>query len=156
MGATVPAVAEAVTQRGAQVVGVATVEGSLTATDGFDPAALAEAWSAHGDKALSALAGDDDGLDPAGVLWGTPADVVFAGSKMGIVHHGVAEQLECKALVPSGRLAFTSKALAVCRREGIAAVPDFVALTGSAIAAWSSPTPAMTRSGPRSPTPSPR
>jgi glutamate dehydrogenase/leucine dehydrogenase len=137
MGATVPAVAEAVTRRGARVVGLATVEGSLTAADGFDPAALAEAWSAHGDKALSALAGDS--LDPAGALWGSPADVVFAGSKMGVVHHGVAEQLECKALVPCGRLAYTSKALAVCRRSGIAAIPDFVALAGSTIASWSAP-----------------
>ena len=138
-GATVPAVAEAVTQRGGRVVGLATLEGSLTAAGGFDPAALAEAWSAHGDKALSALAGDDDGLDPAGALWGTPADVVFAGSKMGVVHHGVTEGLQCRALVPSGRLAFTSKALALCRRGGITAVPDFVALSGSTIAAWSTP-----------------
>ncbi len=147
-----PVLAEAVSQRGGRVVGLATAEGSLANANGFDPAALAEAWAEHGDKALSALAGNDDGpgkpgspatsgdgLAEPGALWGIAADVVFAGSRMGIVHHGVAEQLECKALVPSGRLAFTSKALAVCRREGIAAVPDFVALTGSAIAAWSSP-----------------
>ena len=57
---------------------------------------------------------------------------------MGIVDHGVAETLECRALVPSGCLAYTSKALAVCRRRGIAAVPDFVALAGSSVAAWSS------------------
>ena len=57
---------------------------------------------------------------------------------MGIVNHGVAEGLDCRALVPSGRLAYTSKALAVCRRSGIAAVPDFVALAGSTVAAWSS------------------
>ena len=58
---------------------------------------------------------------------------------MGIVNHGVAEGLKCRALVPSGRLAYTSKALAVCRRTGIAAVPDFVALAGATVAAWSSP-----------------
>jgi len=58
---------------------------------------------------------------------------------MGVVHHGVAEQLECRALVPCGRLAFTSKALAVCRRSGIAAIPDFLALAGSTIASWSAP-----------------
>ena len=136
--ATGPALAEAVSQRGGRVVGLATAEGSLAADGGFDPAALGEAWSEHGDKALSALAGEDDGLAEPGALWGIAADVVFAGSKMGIVHHGVAEQLKCKALVPCGRLAYTSKALAVCRRSGIAAVPDFVALAGSTIASWSS------------------
>ena len=39
------------------------------------------------------------------------------------------------------RLAFTSKALAVCRRNGVAAVPDFVALAGSSMAAWSTNVP---------------
>ena len=67
------------------------------------------------------------------------ADVVFAGSRMGVVDHGVAEGLGCRALVPIGRLAYTAKALAVCRRHGVAAVPDFVALAGSTVAAWSSP-----------------
>ena len=134
-----PALAEAVSQRGGRVVGLATAEGSLAAGDGFDPASLAEAWAEHGDRALSALAGNGDGLGKPDALWGIGADVVFAGSRMGIVNHGVVEGLECRALVPSGRLAYTSKALAVCRRRGVAAVPDFVALAGSAVAAWSSP-----------------
>ena len=138
LSATGAALATEVAARDGRVVAVSSAEGTLTASGGLDAAALAEAWTDHGDKALSALAGNDDGLDPAATLWGAAADVVFAGSKMGVVHHGVAEQLECRALVPSGRLAFTSKALAVCRRRGIAAVPDFVALTGSTIAAWSS------------------
>ena len=133
-----PALATAVVQRGGRIVGLSTAEGSLASAEGFDPGALAEAWSAHGDKALSTLAGDGGGLGAPGALWGIDADVVFAGSKMGIVNHGVAEGVECRALVPSGRLAYTSKALAVCRRRGIAAVPDFVALAGSTIAAWSS------------------
>ena len=134
-----PALAEAVSQRGGRVVGLATAEGSLAADDGFDPASLAEAWAEHGDRALSALAGNGAGLGKPDALWGIGADVVFAGSRMGIVNHGVVEGLECRALVPSGRLAYTSKALAVCRRTGIAAVPDFVALTGSTVAAWNSP-----------------
>ena len=121
------------------MVGVSTAQGSLAAPGGFDPAALAEAWSAHGDKLLDALAAADHGLGMPDALWGVEADVVFAGSRMGIVHHGVAEGLRCRALVPSGRLAFTSKALAVCRRSGIAALPDFISLAGATIAAWSSP-----------------
>ena len=137
--ATGPALADAVSQRGGRVVGLATAEGSLANADGFDPASLAEAWAEHGAKALSALAGSDDGLDQPGALWSIGADVVFAGSRMGVVNHGVAEGLECQALVPSGRLAYTAKALAVCRKKDIAAMPDFVALAGSTIAAWSDP-----------------
>lgn len=66
-------------------------------------------------------------------------DVVFAGSKMGAVNHGAAESLQARLLVPCGRLPFTAKALAVCRRRGIPALPDFVTLAGSTIAAWSDP-----------------
>lgn len=68
-----------------------------------------------------------------------PVDIVFAGSKMGAVNHGSAESLQARLLVPSGKLPFTAKALAVCRRRGIGALPDFVTLAGSTIAAWSDP-----------------
>lgn len=68
-----------------------------------------------------------------------PVDVVFAGSKMGAVNHSAAETLQARLLVPCGRLPFTAKALAVCRRRGIPALPDFVTLAGSTIAAWSDP-----------------
>ena len=112
LSATGAALASEVAARGGRVVAVSSAEGALAAPHGFDPTALSEAWQAHGDKALSAMAGRDDGLDRAEALWGEPADVVFAGSKMGVVHHGVAEGLGCRALVPGGRLAYTSKALA--------------------------------------------
>ena len=133
------ALASEVIARGGRVVAVSSAQGCLSGSGGLDAAALAQAWDDHGDKALTALAGGDGTLDEPGALWATGADVVFAGSRMGVVHHGVAEVLECRALVPCGRLAYTSKALAVCRREGIAAVPDFVAMAGSTVAAWSSP-----------------
>lgn len=68
-----------------------------------------------------------------------PVDIVFAGSKMGAVNHGSAESLQARLLVPCGRLPFTAKALAVCRHRGIGALPDFVTLAGSTIAAWSDP-----------------
>lgn len=68
-----------------------------------------------------------------------PVDIVFAGSKMGAVNHSSAESLQARLLVPCGRLPFTAKALAVCRRRGIVALPDFVTLAGSTIAAWSDP-----------------
>ncbi len=124
--------------RGGRVVAVSTSEGCLASPEGLDPAELAGAWSAHGERALGALAGSDKSLTEAGTLWSQAADIVFAGSKMGIVNHATAAELQCRALVPCGRLPFTSKALAVCRRRGIAAVADFVALAGSTVSAWSS------------------
>ncbi|MXZ51766.1 MAG: hypothetical protein F4Z34_01080 [Acidimicrobiaceae bacterium] len=137
LSATGAALASEVAARGGRVVAVSSAQGCLSGSSGLDAAAMAQAWDDHGDEALSALAGSDDDLDEPAALWDKGADVVFAGSRMGVVHHGVAEGLECRALVPCGRLAYTSKALAVCRRKGIAAIPDFVALAGSTLAAWS-------------------
>ncbi len=139
LSATGAALASEVAIRGGRIVAVSSAEGCLSGSNALDATALAQAWTEHGDRALSALAGSDDGLGEPGELWSIPSDVVFAGSRMGVVNHGVAESFECRSLVPSGRLAYTSKALAVCRRQGIAAIPDFVALAGSTIAAWSSP-----------------
>lgn len=65
------------------------------------------------------------------------ADLVFVGSKMGVVDHHAAENLTGSiAVVPCGRLPITAKALAVLRRAEVAAPADFVALAGSTIAAW--------------------
>jgi len=67
------------------------------------------------------------------------AEVVFVGSKMGVVDHHAAEEFtSAAAVVPCGRLPLTAKALAVLRRANVAAPADFVALAGSTIAAWGS------------------
>ena len=139
----------AVAGRGGRVVGLSSGTASVTVPSGgtaggIDPAAAAEVWNDHGDGALDALAAEV-GLDagPAWKLWQHPVEVVFAGSKMGAVKHPAVESLveggRCMALVPCGRLAFTAKSLAVCRQNNIAAVPDFVSVCGSTIAAWSDP-----------------
>ena len=139
------ALARAVTERGGRLVAVSDASATLVAGDsGLDAEALAQACVEHGSGALAAL-GSDLGLEaqPSDAVWRQPAGVVFAGSKMGAVNHLGAEAIcetgECVALVPCGRLAFTAKALAVFRRNDVAAIADFVALCGATIAAWSDP-----------------
>ncbi len=132
-GANGPALAAAATDRGATVIAVSTPAGTITNAAGFDPAALAEAWGAHG----ADLVGELGEADAAGAVFGTGADVVFAGSKIGVVDHVVAAQLtDAAAVVPCGRLPLTAKAFATLRRAGVAAPADFVALAGSTLALW--------------------
>jgi hypothetical protein len=70
-------------------------------------------------------------------VFGSGAGVIFAGSKTGIVDHKVAGDLaESAALIASGRLAMTARALAVLRASDVAAPGDFVSLAGGTIAAW--------------------
>lgn len=108
------------------------LDGRTAAIEGAGPCgpALAEAVAERGATVVAA----------SPETWAeAPVDVVFAGSKMGAVNHGAAESLQARLLVPCGRLPFTAKALAVCRDRGVLALPDFVTLAGSTIAAWSDP-----------------
>lgn len=107
------------------------IEGS-----GGNVADLVALASARGAKIIVGPTDDGKPADIASVV-GSEADVVFVGSKMGVVDHVVAESLAgVEAVVPWGRLPLTAKALAVLRRSGVAAPADFVALAGSSIALW--------------------
>lgn len=129
-----PALAAAVTERGGRVAAISTQAGTAASAAGFDPTGLAESWEAHGAELVSELSEPGDSRS----VFSVEADVVFAGSKMGVVDHGVAEQLKgCAAVVACGRLPATAKALAVLRRAGVPVLADFVALAGATIAAWS-------------------
>jgi len=80
------------------------------------------------------------GIESDADALGSGADIVFVGSKMGVVNHGVAAKLTgAAAVVPCGRVPITAKALAVLRRAGVAVTADFVALAGSTIALWGDP-----------------
>ena len=73
-------------------------------------------------------------------VFASGADVLFAGSKMGAINHDTAGKLDTTAaVVPIGRLPFTARALAMFRRNGVAALPDFVTLAGSSLALWGEP-----------------
>ena len=60
----------------------------------------------------------------------TKADLLFCGSTMGLIDHEVADRLAVAAVVPTGPLPITTRAVAHCRRRGIAALPDFVTTVG--------------------------
>ena len=126
-------IADGVVGRGARVTAISTATGTVTNPDGFAVADLTEAVATHGADCVSELG--EVGHPKA--VFGSGADVVFAGSKTGIVDHVIAEQLSgCAAVVAAGRLHLTARGLAVLRRAGVAAPADFVSLAGSTLAAW--------------------
>lgn len=131
-----PALAAAVIERGATVTAIATNAGTVRLSTGFDAQTLADVWAAKGTglvNELGVVGGTND-------VFAAAADVFFVGSKMGVVNHEVAAELSgAVAVVPCGRLPITARALAVLRRNGVAAPADFVALGGSALALWGDP-----------------
>ncbi len=126
-------IADGAIGRGARVTAISTATGTVTNPDGFKLAELTDAFAAHGADCVNEL-GE---VGHAKAIFGSGAEVVFAGSKTGIVDHVVADQLaECAAVVGAGRLHLTARGLAVLRKAGVAAPADFVSLAGSTLAAW--------------------
>ena len=127
------ALAAAVIERGGTVSSVATTTGTVTDPAGFSAETLAEGWTANGADMVNELG---EVAHPMSIF-GSGAEVWFVGSKMGVVDHEVAAQIgEASAVVASGRLPLTARALAVLRRAGVAVPADFVSLAGSTLALW--------------------
>ncbi|MEM8708115.1 MAG: hypothetical protein AAGE98_16750 [Actinomycetota bacterium] len=127
-------IADGAIGRGARVTAISTATGAVTNDAGFQLAELNEAFEAHGADCVNELG--DPGHPMS--IFGSGAEVVFAGSKVGVVDHKVAEQLgeTAAAVVASGRLHLTARGLAVLRKAGVAAPADFVALAGASLATW--------------------
>jgi Glutamate/Leucine/Phenylalanine/Valine dehydrogenase len=110
---------------GATVVGVSTAKGSVRNANGFSAEELAQGAALVGESA-----------DPAFKVLGVDCDVLFVGSKTGAIDDKGAPFITAKAVVPTGALPVTAKALAALRRAGVAVYPDFVTLAGPVLAAW--------------------
>ena len=122
-----PDLAAELTARDARIVALSTAEGTATDPAGLDAEGLAEAWAEHGAALPGQLPGSS--TDPMAVF-GVETDVVVAGSKTGVIDHQVAAGVAARAVVPSGPIPVTAKALAVLRRAGVVVVPDFVSTAG--------------------------
>ena len=61
------------------------------------------------------------------------ADLLFVGFKVGAINHEAADRLRTRAVVPTGPLPLTTRAIAHCRRNGVLALPDFVTTAGPLI-----------------------
>ena len=61
------------------------------------------------------------------------ADILFCGSKIGAIDHETAETLSFSVIVPTAALPITTRAVAVCKRRNIIALPDFITTAGPLI-----------------------
>ena len=61
------------------------------------------------------------------------ADILFCGSKIGAIDHETAETLSFSLIVPTVALPVTTRAVAVCKRRNIVALPDFITTAGPLI-----------------------
>ncbi len=61
------------------------------------------------------------------------ADLLFCGSKVGAIDHEIANGLSFSVVIPTAPLPLTTRAIAVCKRNDILALPDFVTTSGPLI-----------------------
>ncbi len=127
------ALVDAITERGGRIIAVADTKGSVRSNAGYSAAVIKESLASAGDDVIADLG---EAAEP-GAVFQAGADVVFAGSKMGVIDHTVAAGLtDCSAVIAWGRIPLTSRGLAVLRRAGVAVPADFVTLAGSTLALW--------------------
>lgn len=126
-----PAVARAASERGAIVTAISTADGAAVDDAGFDIAALDEAWTTHGAAMVGEVA---DEVLAGNRLLGADVDVLFAGSKMGLVNHNGAPFVKAGLLVPTGPIPYTTKGALVLEAQGTTVLPDSVAAAGGMFA----------------------
>jgi hypothetical protein len=68
----------------------------------------------------------------------TAADLLFCGSKTGLIDHQGAATLPHRFVVPIGPVPITARGLAVAHRGGVVVLPDFVTTAGPLLG-WVSP-----------------
>jgi hypothetical protein len=124
------AFARVATGHGARVVAVAGATGPVTDPTGIDPDTLAAALDDPAGDVFASLASGE----AAGIADVTAAgvDILAVGSKMSAVNHTDATAISAGVLVPTGWVPVTTRALAVLTRQGVAVIPDFIALAGAA------------------------
>lgn len=126
-----PAIARAAAERGARVTAVSTSAGAAVNADGFDPTALSEALASHGPAMINEFT--DEPL-PAWQALAAETDVLFAGSKMGVISHQNAPQIKAPLLVPSAAIPYTTKGALMLEAQGTTVLPDIVTTAGGLFA----------------------
>jgi glutamate dehydrogenase (NAD(P)+) len=121
---------DAVANRGGRVVAIGTASGAAVEPEGFDPAVVADRWAQDGPDLVTGLVAHP--APPAAVL-AAPAEVLFVGSKAGVLEHGAAASTKATLVVPTGPVPVTAKALAVLVRGGAVVLPDFLTTAGPAL-----------------------
>lgn len=124
-------VAREAVRRGALVVAVSTLEGSIHDAGGLDIEVLLGLRRIHGD-AFVHHAGARYAPDPA-FLFDVDADILVPGARPGVITAEVAERLRTRWIVPAANVPYKEEALEVMRRRRITYLADFICNAGATI-----------------------
>jgi glutamate dehydrogenase/leucine dehydrogenase len=117
-------------RRGAKVVGLSTVRGSIFAAGGLDVERLLELRSRYGDDAIVHAGAE---VRPPADLFEAEVDVLVPGARIGVIDAERAAALRARMVAPAANVPYTAEGLEELRRRGIVALADFVCNSGATI-----------------------
>jgi glutamate dehydrogenase/leucine dehydrogenase len=127
------AVARAAVAAGAKITAISTSVGAAISAGGFDLGALATTWKIDGPGMVATLSKEEL---PFWRILGADVDVLFAGSKAGLIDHKNGENITASVLVPTGPIPYTTKGALTIERQGVTVLPDFITTAGGLLAGF--------------------
>jgi glutamate dehydrogenase (NAD(P)+) len=124
-------VARYISESGASVVAISTLNGAIYNKDGLDVKALLEARKTAGDKAV--LEYKKAKRIRSHELYNLPVDILIPGARPYVITKKNAGGVKAKVISSIANIPMTDEAEAILFKKGILAVPDFISNAGGVI-----------------------
>jgi glutamate dehydrogenase (NAD(P)+) len=123
-------VAREAVRRGAKVVALSTLAGSVTNADGIDVEELWRLRASHGDELVRHL-----GLEvrPPAALFEVEADVLVPGARTGVIDAERARRVAVSVIAPAANVPYVNGAPEILAARGVLALPDFICNAGAVL-----------------------
>jgi len=123
-------VAREAVRRGAKMVAVSTLVGSVTNADGIDVEELWRLRASHGDDLVRRLG---LAVGPPAALFDVEADVLVPGARTGVIDVERARRLAVSVIAPAANVPYVRGAPEILVERGILALPDFICNAGAVL-----------------------
>jgi len=124
-------VARYISEMGARVVALSTIQGAIYNEDGLDVRRLLEARKVSGDKAVNEYE-DADHLAKE-EIFALPVDILIPGARPYVITEKNADRVQAKIISSIANIPITDEAEEILFRKGIHVVPDFISNAGGTI-----------------------
>ncbi len=123
-------VAREAVRRGAKVVALSTLAGSVANADGLDVEELWRLRASHGDELVRHL-----GLEvrPPTALFDVEADVLVPGARTGVIDAERARRVAVSVIAPAANVPYVRGAPEILGARGVLALPDFICNAGAVL-----------------------
>lgn len=124
-------VARYITEAGARVVALSTVDGMIYNEDGLDVQRLLDMRKESGDGAVAAYEGAEH-LERE-KIFSLPVDILIPGARPHVIHGENVREVRARVISSIANIPITDEAEVTLFRKGVLMVPDFVSNAGGTV-----------------------